>query len=367
MEILKFPRQGLGRGERDEKRRARSEPVGTGEVPTHTSTVPWDRHGTAAASLGTMNDLLASVKGNASTSAQSHSRSARSASSGEDLESGGGGGPPSGGFLDDFFRQVAVIKKEINFITKQLIKLKDIHKNLKFQAQVQEMKDLRDNMQEEIDAVSKQAKDTKLKLEALKQSNEEARTESGAGSCEDRTRTSVTESLFRKLKDVMKEFADLREKFRDEHREEVKRYIYYQKREVADADEVNKLIESGESEELFASAVLEAGRGHIEDTLLEIAERREAVKDIEKKLLELYQIFIDMSALVEAQGEVLDNIEVQVSKSVDYVSSGTAALTTAKELQKKGRRLMCCSTLILLVILFAILMGVTKPWKSGSA
>ena len=118
---------------------------------------------------------------------------------------------------------------------------------------------------------------------------------------------------------------------------------------------------------MFQKAVLEAGRGHVEDTLLEIAERREAVKEIEKKLLELYQIFIDMSALVDAQGEVLDNIEVQVSKSVDYVSSGTTALSTAKKLQKKGRKLMCCATIVLLVILFAILMGVTKPWKSGDA
>ena len=130
---------------------------------------------------------------------------------------------------------------------------------------------------------------------------------------------------------------------------------------------MDELIESGQSEQMFQNAILEAGRGHIEDTLLEIAERREAVKEIEKKLLELYQIFIDLSALVEAQGEVLDNIEVQVSKSVDYVESGTAALTKAKEYQKKSRKLMRCSAIILLVILFTILMGVMKPWKSGSA
>ena len=136
---------------------------------------------------------------------------------------------------------------------------------------------------------------------------------------------------------------------------------------MADADEVDELIESGQSEQMFQNAILEAGRGHIEDTLLEIAERREAVKEIEKKLLELYQIFIDLSALVEAQGEVLDNIEVQVAKSVDYVASGTAALSKAKEYQNKGRKLMCCSAIILLVMLFAILMGVMKPWESGSA
>jgi hypothetical protein len=48
------------------------------------------------------------------------------------------------------------------------------------------------------------------------------------------------------------------------------------------------------------------------DTLQEIQERHDAVKEIEQKLLELQQIFLDMSVLVEAQGEILDNIESQV-------------------------------------------------------
>ncbi len=48
---------------------------------------------------------------------------------------------------------------------------------------------------------------------------------------------------------------------------------------MADAEEVDELIESGQSEQMFQNAILEAGRGHIEDTLLEIAERREAVKE----------------------------------------------------------------------------------------
>ena len=62
---------------------------------------------------------------------------------------------------------------------------------------------------------------TKAKLEALEKDNALARQkkDSGPGSCEDRTRSSVTDSLKRKLKDVMKEFADLREQFREEHRE----------------------------------------------------------------------------------------------------------------------------------------------------
>lgn len=41
------------------------------------------------------------------------------------------------------------------------MKLKDIHKQLKFQAQVQEIKELRDDMQNDIDVVSKKAKEVR--------------------------------------------------------------------------------------------------------------------------------------------------------------------------------------------------------------
>lgn len=40
-----------------------------------------------------------------------------------------------------------------------------------------------------------------------------------------------------------------------------------------------------------------------------------AVKDLEQSLLELHQIFLEMAVLVESQGEMLDNIEKQVSRA----------------------------------------------------
>lgn len=52
------------------------------------------------------------------------------------------------------------------------------------------------------------------------------------------------------------------------------------------------------------------------DTLKEIQERHDAVRDIEKKLLDLHQVFMDMAVLVETQGEMLDNIEIQVDAIV---------------------------------------------------
>lgn len=59
-------------------------------------------------------------------------------------------------------------------------------------------------------------------------------------------------------------------------------------------------------------AIHEQGRGQILESIREIQERHDAVKEIERNLLELHQIFMDMAVLVEAQGEQLNDIESQV-------------------------------------------------------
>jgi syntaxin 1B/2/3 len=112
---------------------------------------------------------------------------------------------------------------------------------------------------------------------------------------------------------------------------------------------------------------MEQGRGQILDTVAEIQERHDAVQELERKLLELHQIFLDMSVLVEAQGEMLDNIENQVSKSVDYVHRGQVSLIQARKYQKSSRKWMCCSLICVLLIACAILLPVLQPWTSGGA
>lgn len=101
------------------------------------------------------------------------------------------------------------------------------------------------------------------------------------------------------------------------------------------------------------------------DTLEEIQERHDAAKEIEKKLLDLHQIYLDMAVLVEAQGELLDNIESQVTNAVDHVQTGTTALQNAKKLQRNSRKWTCIAIIILLLIGAVIVLGVVKPWKSA--
>ncbi len=77
------------------------------------------------------------------------------------------------------------------------------------------------------------------------------------------------------------------------------------------------------------------------DTLAEVQERHEAVKELEKSLMELHQVFLDMAVLVEAQGEMLDNIEQQVGHRSGMRSparSTTSDKTAASLLQSQHNR-----------------------------
>lgn len=233
----------------------------------------------------------------------------------------------------------------------------------------EDTKDLREEMQEEANKVSRKAHQCKAMLKALEESNERAATKrgSGAGSGADRQRQSVTVSLRKKLKELMGSFQDLRGRMHEHHKEVVQRRYYTVNGAELDDDAAAEMIESGESEEIFKKAVLEQGRAHVMETVEEIKERHAAIQDLERSLLELHQIFVDMATLVDSQGEMLDNIEAQVGKSVEYVKSGTESLKDAKMYQKQSRKYMCCAIMMLLIILTIILVSVLKPWESGEA
>ncbi|CAN8256898.1 unnamed protein product [Cochlearia groenlandica] len=281
-------------------------------------------------------------------------------------EQGGGGGNQG---LDDFFKKVQDIDKQYEKLNNLLNKLQSAHEESKAVTKAPAMKAIKRKMEKDVDEVGSIARFIKGKLEELDRENLANRQKPGCakGSGVDRSRTATTLSLKMKLRDKMAEFQILRENIQQEYREVVERRVFTVTGQRADEDTIDELIETGDSEQIFQKAIQEQGRGQVMDTLAEIQERHDAVRDLEKKLLDLQQIFLDMAVLVDAQGEMLDNIESQVSNAVDHVQSGNTALQRAKSLQKSSRKWMCIAIIILLIVVAVIVVGVLKPWKSKSA
>ena len=171
-------------------------------------------------------------------------------------------------------------------------------------------------MQQDANTISKEAEQIKSYLKQLDAENAQAMKKKGQGkgSASERTRTAVTGALKKKLKESMDEFQELRERLMADYRETVERRVYTVTGEHASEAQIDHMIDEGEGEMIFQKAIMEQGRGYVMDTVAELRERRDAVLELEKSLLELHQVFLDMAVLVEAQGQMIDNIENQVRR-----------------------------------------------------
>ncbi|XP_058092737.1 syntaxin-132-like [Magnolia sinica] len=267
--------------------------------------------------------------------------------------------------MEVFFKQVRDVEKLMDKLAKHLENLQDANKESKSVTKASAMKAIKRRMEKDVDEVGKITRNIKTKLEEIDKDNLNNRQKPGCGKGTgvDRSRTAMTNALKKKLKDRMTDFQTLRQNIQDEYREVVERRVFTVTGTKPDEKTIDLLIETGNSEQIFHKAIQEMGRGQVLDTVEEIQERHDAVMEIEKKLLELHQVFLDMAVLVEAQGEVLDNIEIQVTNAVDHVQLGTDALKTAKSLQKKSRKCMMIAIILLLVIALIIALSILKPWK----
>ncbi|XP_031378654.1 syntaxin-132-like [Punica granatum] len=267
--------------------------------------------------------------------------------------------------MEAFTKQIQEVEKQVYKLASLLKKLKEANEESKSVTKASAMKAIKKQMERDVDEVGKVARNVKAKLEAINRDNLANRKKPGCekGSAIDRSRLNMTNALTKKFKELMTEFQTLRQRIQDEYREIVGRRVTAVTGTKPDEETIDSLIETGDAEQIFQKAIHEMGRGQVLNTLEEIQERHDAMKEIEKKLLDLHQIYMDMAVLVEAQGEILDNIETQVSNAVDHVNMGTDALNTAKNLQKKSRKCMMISIILLLVIALIIVLSILKPWK----
>lgn len=273
----------------------------------------------------------------------------------DDVEAGGAT-RTEGVNLDKFFEDVENVKKDMADVEKLYKRLQEANEECKTVHNATTMKELRSRMDADVSLVLKRCKLIKGKLEALEKSNATNRRVPGCGpgSSADRTRSSVVSGLGKKLKDLMDDFQGLRARMNDEYKETVARRYFTVTGEKADDNLIENLISSGESETFMQKAIQEQGRGQIMDTISEIQERHDAVKEIEKNLIELHQIFLDMAALVEAQGQQLNDIESHVQHASSFVRRGTEQLHDAREYQKNSRKWTYYAVLLIIVLLLLV-------------
>ena len=96
----------------------------------------------------------------------------------------------------------------------------------------------------------------------------------------------------------------------------------------------------------------------------DIEDRLKDIKMLEENITSMHKMFLDLAALVHAQGELLNSIEKHVDKAADYVREGEKALVEAKKLQESTRSRKCCLICIVLVLIIVIVVPTTVATKA---
>ncbi|OWM63542.1 syntaxin-related protein KNOLLE [Punica granatum] len=277
------------------------------------------------------------------------------------LEMGSCGGPMDSD-MGLFLQEAEKVKEEMGVIRDILGRLQQLNEESKTLHKPEALKSLRTQINADVVAVLKRARAIRGQLETMDRANEGNRRLSGCkeGTPIYRTRIAVTGGLRKKLRELMMEFQEHRQKMLTEHKETVGRRYYTVTGEYPNEEIIEKVISSGNEhgEEFFQRAIQEHGRGKVIETVVEIQDRYDAVKEIEKSLLELHQVFLDMAVMVEAQGEKMDDIEHHVMSASHYVKDGTRDLKTAKDYQRSNRRCICIALILILASILVIVVPI---------
>ena len=193
---------------------------------------------------------------------------------------------------------------------------------------------------------------TKDKLKALKSKL----SDNSLDHSEKRMRQQTFRSVAQSFVDAVKQYQESQANYENTIREQLGRRLKIVNPAFTD-EQVENVIDAGRAQQVFEQTI-KSGQGEIANTYRDVMSQHEDIQALEKSIRELMDLFMDMSLLIEQQGDKLDSVEEQVKNANDYVESGTKAIARANKSQKKKRKYMCCCIIVALAALVAVLIPV---------
>uniref|UniRef100_A0A3Q0T018 Syntaxin 2b n=1 Tax=Amphilophus citrinellus TaxID=61819 RepID=A0A3Q0T018_AMPCI len=170
--------------------------------------------------------------------------------------------------------------------------------------------------------------------------------------------------LTRKFVEVMTQYNETQVSFRERSKGRIQRQLEITGR-VTTNEELEDMLESG-NPSIFTSDIISDSQ-ITRQALNEIESRHQDIVRLETSIRELHAMFMDMAMLVETQGDMVNNIEKNVSNAAEYICRAKEETKKAVRYQKKSRRkyiILAFALLILLAVIALIVglsVGLTKP------
>mmetsp|Transcript_71945 Transcript_71945/g.83600 ORF Transcript_71945/g.83600 Transcript_71945/m.83600 type:complete len:289 (-) Transcript_71945:204-1070(-) len=175
---------------------------------------------------------------------------------------------------------------------------------------------------------------------------------------ETRMKSMTYQALTTKFQEVLKETQKCQVEFKTIVKDKVGRQAKIISDDITD-EQVNELCENPEGvSKLLKDRMIGPGHIKLQNTVSDIQDKYRDIKKLEESVNIVHQMFVDMAMLVHHQGEMIDNIEINMKTANNYVEKANVQLNKAKKSHIAARKKMCFILLCLAIILFIILMAI---------
>ncbi|XP_076616982.1 syntaxin-4 [Chaetodon auriga] len=159
---------------------------------------------------------------------------------------------------------------------------------------------------------------------------------------------------------LSKEFVELmghcntiQAQYRDRNVERIQRQLKITGTNVTD-EELDSMLESGQTDVFTQNILIDAKA--TKQALNEIESRHDEILKLERSIRDLHDMFQYLAMEVEAQGEMVNQIENNIKQSTDYVERAKENTEKAVTYQQKARKkkiwiAVCLAILILILVI----------------
>ncbi|CAF3964022.1 unnamed protein product [Rotaria magnacalcarata] len=189
-------------------------------------------------------------------------------------------------------------------------------------------------------------------LKKLEQTQKDAKDD--IGSAQWRLKESQIYNITRHFRQIMIQYHEECVAHRDRCKKAIKRELEISGNRRTD-DEIEDMIENGFPGTFSFSIMVDVEKARQAANFIE--ERHQEITNLENSIKQLHSMFADLAILVATQGEMIDNIEYNVTQATNFVGKATddivqTAVIAAKLRKKKA--IVCVILTVVIVVLIII-------------
>jgi syntaxin 1B/2/3 len=262
--------------------------------------------------------------------------------------------------MQRFFAEIEQVKKTIAFVQEQTGQVHVLREQALKALRQQDSKVVSDKLDALVDTTQKQLGKTANMLAKLKESNTALSNAPGASAADTRVRTNLYENTVANFVTAVREYQKAQQAYKQDMRGKITRQIHVVAPE-ATAQDIDLVMKSGDPGAIYRTAILHPGANPVQQAFADAQSKFHDVLKLEESIVALNRMFHDMALLVEQQGEMLDQIEVNVGAAAEYTTKGKENIEGALKARKAARKKMLILVCILLLVAGVVMFIIPVP------